>query len=310
MREASVFTDEISQDFADAVRTAAAAGLHYVDVRRAWGVFSHELPRTKWKEMAAILDENGLRTGAIQSNFGKCPLEGEGYEEHMRFLPVLVEQAHFFGTRVIRTFPFWQTDRSRAGAYPHRMRPNLPAMLPTIVRQFRPAARLAEQEGIVLALEPEHSTFSGSPAEVRAIIDALESPAVKVAWDVSNGWPDEPIFPDTYERFRGLVANVHVKERAFAPGDPAGEGRRLPVLLGTGVLPWPEVIERLEADGYEGVYTIETHFGNRGPYGWPKLKAATSWYMYALRELLEAPERGSRGNEGERGGTKGNEGEL
>lgn len=287
MREASVFTDEISQDFGEAARTAAAAGLRRVDVRKAWGVFSHELPKTKWSEMAAILRDHGLRMGAIQSNFGKCPIEGDGYREHMAFLPVLIEQAHFFGTRVIRAFPFWQTDRSSPGSHAGRARPNLREMLPTIVRHFRPAAALAEQEDVVLALEPEHSTFSGSPTEVRTIVDALASPAVRVAWDVSNGWPDEPIFPDAYEKLRGLVANVHVKERAFAPGDPAGEGRRLPALLGTGAIPWREIIGRLESDGYEGVYTIETHFGARGAYGREKLKAATTWYMYALRELLE-----------------------
>lgn len=287
MREASVFTDEISQDFGEAARTAAAAGLRRVDVRKAWGVFSHELPKSKWSEMAAILRDHGLRMGAIQSNFGKCPIEGDGYREHMAFLPVLIEQAHFFGTRVIRTFPFWQTDRSPPGSHAGRARPNLREMLPTIVRHFRPAAALAEREDVVLAFEPEHSTFSGSPTEVRTIVDALASPAVRVAWDVSNGWADEPIFPDAYEKLRGLVVNVHVKERAFAPGDPAGEGRRLPALLGTGAIPWREIIGRLESDGYEGVYTIETHFGARGAYGGEKLKAATTWYMYALRELLE-----------------------
>ena len=34
---ASVLTDEITMDFADAVRTAADAGLGYVDVRGVWG---------------------------------------------------------------------------------------------------------------------------------------------------------------------------------------------------------------------------------------------------------------------------------
>ena len=159
-------------------------------------------------------------------------------------------------------------------------------MLPEIATKLRRATRVAEQEGVYLALEPEHSTFSGSPSEIRTIIDAVDSPALRVSWDVSNGWfPDEPIFPDGCEKVKGLVVNVHVKDQAFRPGEE--RERRLPTLLGTGLVPWPEVMQRLKADGYNGVYSIETHFGSKGRYGWPKLKAASTWNMYALRELLE-----------------------
>lgn len=286
MPGASVLTDEISQDFEEAVQTAAEAGLRYVDLRNAWGRSCAELGREDWQRMAAILGRYGLRLGVIQSPFGKCQIAEDDYRHHLDFLPNLIAMAHFFEVEVIRIFPFWQTDLSRQA-----LRPNLVGMLPAIAAQLRRATRLAEREGVVLALEPEHTTYSGSPSEIRAIIDAVGSPALRVAWDVSNGWlPDEPIFPDGYEKIRGLVVNVHVKDRAFPPGRE--EGRRLPTLLGTGLVPWPEVITRLAADGYSGLYSIETHFGSKGPYGWPKLKAATVWYMYALRELLEPVEPG------------------
>ena len=74
------------------------------------------------------------------------------------------------------------------------------------------------------------------------------------------------------------------------PASPAERMRRQPALLGTGALPWPHIIRTLERDGYRGVYSIETHLGTRGPYGWQKLHAATTYYMYALRELLEQAE--------------------
>jgi sugar phosphate isomerase/epimerase len=279
---ASVFTDEISPDFEEAVRTAAAAGVRYVDIRNTWGRSCAELNRDDWRKMADIMKRHDVRLGAVQSPFGKCEIAEEEYQRHLAFLPNLIEQAHFFGTDVIRIFPFWQPDRSSTA-----MRPNLAPMLPEIATKLRRATRLAEQEGVYLALEPEHSTYSGSLSEIRAIIDAVGSPALRVAWDASNGWfPDEPIVPDGYEQVRGLVVNVHVKDRAFPP-DQERE-RRLPTLLGTGLVPWPEIIGRLKTDGYTGVYSIETHFGAEGPYGWAKLKAATTWYMYALRELLEA----------------------
>ena len=330
-QRASVFTDEITMDFADACATAAAAGLRYVDVRKLWGTFSHDIPRERWPEMAGILGDHGLRLGAIQSNFGKCPLSGPEHEAHQRFFPILVEQAHFFGTDTIRIFPFWNDVRITPEAgFPHGIRPNLAAALPQIVRGLEPAARLAEQEGIRLGFEPEHSTFSGSPQEVARIVAAIGSPNVGVAWDVNNGWDDCSI-EDAYALFQGRVWNVHVKERAFSPDEyrtireaiPSGNGRaepaparpertagsstvtgpaapppadpvtrlrRQPALLGTGALPWTRTIELLERGGYRGLYSIETHFGVRGPHGWPKLKAASTYFMLALRELLAQAE--------------------
>lgn len=280
---ASVFTDEITMDFAEAVQTAAGAGLAYVDIRRLWDSYSHDVPRERWPEMETILADHDIRIGAIQSNFGKCAIDGPEYEEHRAFLPILIEQAHFFGTNVIRAFPFWQPNRDSQDA----VRPNLEPTLAQIVRQFQPAAALAEKEGVVLALEPERSTYGGSASEVRRIIDALESPAVKIAWDVDNGWPYEPIFPDAWEQVRGHVVNVHVKDRSLPPDQPEGRNRNLKALLGTGALPWACVIQSLDDSSYQGVYSIETHFGRSGTYGYQKLKAATVWYMYALRELLE-----------------------
>ncbi|MGH2367948.1 MAG: sugar phosphate isomerase/epimerase family protein, partial [Chloroflexota bacterium] len=295
-QRASVFTDEITMDFADACRTAAEAGLQYVDIRKVWGVFSHEVPRERWGEMARILADNGLRIGAVQSNFGKCPISGPEYDAHLRFLPVLVEQAQYFGTDTMRVFPFWnETKLSYDPAPPGGIRLNLEEMLPEIVRRFRPAADLAAREGIRLGFEPEHSTYSGSPQEVARIVTAVDNPNVGVAWDANNGWDDATI-DEAYTLFKGKVVNVHVKERVMSPDErrafvaAGGEARRQPALLGTGAMPWPHIIATLERDGYRGVYAIETHIGSRGAYGWPKLKAATTYYLYALRELLEGAE--------------------
>lgn len=295
-QRASVFTDEITMDFAEACRTAAEAGLQYVDIRRVWGMFSHDVPRPRWREMATILGDHGLRIGAIQSNFGKCAISGPEYEAHIKFFPILVEQAHFFGTDTMRVFPFWnETQITYDPPFPGGIRPNLEPTLAEIVRQFQPAATLAEREGVKLGFEPEHSTYSGSPQEVARIVAAVGSPNVGVAWDANNGW-DDASMDEAYALFKGKIVNVHIKERVMSPDErrafvaAGGEVRRQPALLGTGALPWPSLITTLERDGFHGIYSIETHFGSRGAYGWPKLKAATTYYMYALRELLENAE--------------------
>ena len=301
-QRASVFTDEITLDFADACATAASAGLRFVDVRKLWNGFSHEVPRSRWSEMKQILGDHGLQIGAIQSNFGKCAIEGPEYDAHIAFFPTLVEQAHYFGTDVIRVFPFWNSEKFQYDPpFLGGMRPSFEPALPKVVKQFEPAAQLARKENVWLGFEPEHSTFSGSPQEVSRIVEAIDSPHVGVAWDVNNGW-DDCSADEAYTRFSGRIYNVHVKERTLTPDEHRAVSRviesgarlrRQPTLLGTGAMPWPDLIGALERDGYRGLYSIETHFGARGPYGWPKLKAATTHFMYALRELLEAAERPS-----------------
>src|SRR3990172_5172111 len=222
----SVFTDEISEDWEEAVRTAAEAGLRHVDVRNTWGRSCAELTRPDWERMAEVLRRYDVRMGAIQSPFGKCELAEDEYQRHLAFLPNLIEQAHFVGTDVIRVFPFWQKAQTAV-----RLRPGLAPALPEIADKLRRAARMAEQEGVFLALEPEPATYSGTPTETRMIVDAVGSPALRICWDVNNGWyADEPIFPDAYDRVRGLVVNVHVKDQADPPGQE--RGRRLPCLLG------------------------------------------------------------------------------
>ena len=71
-------------DFRTACRTAAEAGLRYIDVRKVGGVFSRD-PRAGWPELAGIMADHNLRLGAVQSNFGKCPISGPQYDEHVRF---------------------------------------------------------------------------------------------------------------------------------------------------------------------------------------------------------------------------------
>ena len=283
---ASIFSDEINPDFAVAAEAAAGCGLGYLDLRDAWGKRWDGFDREDWRRMRDILDRHGLRMGCIQSQFGKCDI-GEEYEtSHFPKVEYLIEEAQFFGVGVVRIFPFWNADRTRA-----EVRPSLAPMLPQIAEKLGRALRKVEAAGLVFAIEPEHSTYSGSLSEVRLVLDAVGSPALKVAWDVANDLDEEPLFPGRYRLVRGLVANVHVKERVSASREPGSWRPR--VLLGSGAVPWPEVIRALDEDDYQGVYSIETHFGAKGPYGWPKLQAASTWYMYALRELLEEYDRPS-----------------
>jgi sugar phosphate isomerase/epimerase len=160
-------------------------------------------------------------------------------------------------------------------------RPDLNKYLPVIVERMRWACARAEEEGVVLAIEPEYSTFSGTIPEIRAVIDAVGSDVLGVSWDVANSFhPGHVAWPDEYPMIRGRVWDVHVKDAFFDPQDPSVKIGVTHIDLGQ--IPWPDIFRQLLDDGYDGVASVETHlFGRHMPrHRW--LQPAT---IDALRNL-------------------------
>ncbi len=104
-----------------------------------------------------------------------------------------------------------------------------------------------------MALETEGSTLVGTCAEARAVIDAVESDAMKMAWDVNNGWHcGELPYPDGYNHIRGLVRHIHVKPNANKNIDTVGSTN----------IPYSQIFRVvLEEEGFDGCASIE-HWGS------------------------------------------------
>jgi len=118
---------------------------------------------------------------------------------------------------------------------------------------FWVSAEMAEKEGVVMALETEGSTLVGTCAEARAVIDAVESDAMKMAWDVNNGWHcGELPYPDGYNHIRGLVRHIHVKPNAEKNIDTVGSTN----------VSYAQIFRAVvEEEGFDGCASIE-HWGS------------------------------------------------
>lgn len=248
--EVAVFTDEVADDFEEAVRQSVAAGATGMEIRgRLYGGSVGTIDDDAVRRMQDVLARHGARVVSIGSPFGKCDREKpEALAEHQALFARMVELAHAFGTRVIRGFALWKPERQD-----DRARPELGRYIDEIVAFLAPAVRLAEQEGVLLCLENEGATMVGACAEARAVIDALGQPAsLAVAWDVNNGLScGENPLPDGYARIVGRVAHVHVKP------NPAGSLET----VGDSELSYETVLRTLLADGYTGAASIE-HWGS------------------------------------------------
>ena len=285
MIQACVFSDELSLDFEETVRICAELRVPFIDVRE--GLFGSDINHIGMdgaKKMKQIMDRYGVRVGDIGSGFGKCSLtDPDEWKEHLAILERQIRFADLWGVRLLRMFPFWLPKgfdwRSE------RQRPDLQAYLPQIVDRLRVACKRAEQEGITFTMEAEGSTFSGTCPEIRAIIDAVGSKALTCCWDVANSWSYGRVgWPDDYPYVKGLVTHLHIKDATFDPKDRSKSVGR--TYIGCGDIPWAEIFRTLNADGFNGLASVETHlfFGMADRHRW--LQPATIGALRNLNRIL------------------------
>ena len=243
----SVFTDEVSQDLQAALRLAVRYRLDGVELRTVWSKPIQHLSADEVDRVRGLLDQHELACAAIASSVFKCELDDEpARRDHLDYLLSCIRIAKTLGTNIIRVFTFWK----RGPAEPVWER---------VKRHFRPAIPMAEQEGVILAVENEHSTYVSTAAETQRFVSEIDSPVVRVVWDPCNEVHAEggvTPYPDGYELVRPFTVHVHVKD---ADRDPqTGQPRLTPV--GDGDIDWTGQLKDLLQSAYDGYVSLETHW--------------------------------------------------
>lgn len=247
----SVFTDELSPEFAAAVEMAAGAGARGVELRNH--LLGHPLAGLTVEaagRIGEIVAGAGLEVAALASPIGKCAHDDLSAQEgHAALLERLGALAPLIGTKRVRVFALWRPDR---GSTPHSDRPDLDRFLPAITRFMKMLAPIARQKDLELCLEMEGATLIGTCSEAGRVIEAVGSAAnLGVTWDLNNSaWCGEAPLDTGYNAIRGLVRHLHIKP------DASGGLRRTP----DGSTSHREILETLMRDGYQGWATVE-HWG-------------------------------------------------
>jgi sugar phosphate isomerase/epimerase len=256
-----ILTDEVAPDFDEALEWIASEGLKHVEVRVINGTNVVELPDERIRDVRRRIEGRGLFVSAIASPLFKCALDPsrpvasgdrfgqkeQSVEEHFAKLERVIAIAKQLGARRIRIFSFWREVEPRRYA-------------DEIVRHLRRAGEIARRQEMQLLVENEPSCNGGFAEEVGAIVRAIDSAAVKALWDPGNeAYGGREAFPAGYGHLRGVLAHVHLKD-AYIGAD--GKPRCVP--LGSGNVPWIPHFRALAADGYDGLFTIETHYTPEG----------------------------------------------
>jgi sugar phosphate isomerase/epimerase len=274
-----ILTDEVSTNFDDALDWIAEQRLKHVEVRVVDGRNVVTLDDAQVGDVRRRVESRGLYISAIASPLFKCALDPsrpvasgdrfgqqeEGVEAHFAKLERVIAIAKLLDVPRIRIFSFWR--EQDPGRYHD-----------DIVRHLKRAAAIAARADVLLLVENEPSCNGGFAAEVAQIVRGVNSPAVKALWDPGNeAYGGREAFRTGYGHLKDVLAHVHLKD-AYIGKD--GTPRCVP--LGSGSVPWIAHFRALAADGYEGLFTIETHFIPDGG----TQKTGSRMTLDAIRALL------------------------
>jgi len=243
----AVFTDEVSQRPEEAVRLAVRYGLDAVELRSVWNKPVQHLTDVEVDDLRELLDAHELATACLASPVFKCELEDEAARrDNLDYLRSCARIAKRLGTNMIRVFTFWKRGPSEP-------------VWEAVKKQFASAIPIAEQEGVILAVENEHACYCATAAETGRLVTELDSPVVRIVWDPANEvHAEEGItpFPNAYELVKSFVVHIHVKDAARNPTT------NTPSLtaVGEGQIDWLSHLRALLASDYRGYASLETHW--------------------------------------------------
>lgn len=242
----SVISDEVSQDLNEVIRFAKVFNLTEVEIRTLWNLPPHELLERS-EGLFEILNSNGLKVCAIASPVFKSSLHDlSEYEEHLRILRYVIELSKRLDVRLVRVFAFW-----RSGIYEEH--------LDEILTKFGKAVDVAEDEGVLLCVENEPSTFLTNGELVADFVKRIGSKSVSVLWDPGNDIMDpggEIPYPEGYGHVRGLISHVHIKDGVRSGVNGLPEFRA----VGEGEVDYQGQLSALLSDNYSGCLSLETHW--------------------------------------------------
>jgi hexulose-6-phosphate isomerase len=113
---------------------------------------------------------------------------------------------------------------------------------------------LAEQTGVVIALENVWNNLWVKPAHFKQFVASFQSKWVRAYFDIGNHVKYAP--PEDWILTLGnLIVKCHVKDFKLDPADPDGGGKF--VNIRDGSVRWPVVRSALDRVGYSGWMTIE-----------------------------------------------------
>jgi sugar phosphate isomerase/epimerase len=269
-----VISDELSQNFEEALRIMKSYGLSWVEIRTVWKTYNTEASPEQVQHIKTLLEQYDFKVSVVDTALYKCDLPGVEnvvgekdtypYAGQIDLLKRAMDRAHAFGTDKLRIFAFWRV------ADPE-------AHFPRIAEELARAAEVAGSDRIRLVLEDEGSCNVGCARELAQMLSLVPNANFGANWDVGNGlWHGEVPFPDGYALLdKKRIWHLHLKDVRCGhstAGQSKSEAWRLKgglesqtsnchtALVGEGEVDLLGQLRALRGDGYQGTMSLEPEY--------------------------------------------------
>jgi 3-dehydroshikimate dehydratase len=252
----SAFADEISPDLDEQIEVLSSEKVRFLDLRGVWGTNVLDLSDQQVTRVKATLEAHGIGVAAIGSPIGKVPIDSS-FDEHLHLFERAIVVARALQTPYIRIFSFYppaarKGDSNDSGAV------NPAEYREEVLRRLREMTARARAAGVILLHENEKDIYGDTIPRCVDLLQGINDAHFQAVFDPANFIQcGQTPYPDAYEATRPWLRYVHVKDaRSDGSVVPAGEG----------VSHWPELLQRLRADGYDGFLSLEPHLALAGQY--------------------------------------------
>jgi L-ribulose-5-phosphate 3-epimerase len=260
----AAITDEFSPDLVPSLDAMKAIGMKGAELRVVYGKNIMDLTDDELKRAKDQLDERGFEVISIASPLLKCVLPDapeidtrfqqdvfaskHTYDDQPRLAEHAFKLAAFFNAKIIRVFSFWRT-----------VEPDV--CFDPVARALENLAEKAAKHDRIIGLENEHACNIGTAQEAGRMLREVDHPNLQLVWDPANAFVGgENPYPHGYSLLpKDRIAHVHAKDCQMDGHKPIWGP------LGTRHVDWKGQLASLQADGYNGWISLETHWA--GPNG-------------------------------------------
>jgi L-ribulose-5-phosphate 3-epimerase len=257
-----IITDEVTQDFEQALVWAKGFGLRWVELRFLWNKYVVDLSPDDVKRAKDLLGKYQMNVSVVDSPYFKTLLPGT----QSRFADAKADplQSDFARQdaileRTIARAKDFDTDKVRIFAFLRVADPQ--SVFERVAKELDRSAVTAKAEGIRLLLENEFTCNVATGREGASMLQMVKSRALGLNWDPGNAYAAGELkpYPNGYNAIdKKRLWHLHLKDASPAPKGQEANWRP----MGGGEIDYVGQFRALLKDGYTGTMSLETHYLN------------------------------------------------
>jgi sugar phosphate isomerase/epimerase len=269
MAKLSAFADEVTDDFRGQVEFLAKEKVGYIEPRFVNKKNLMDLSQKELADTCKLIRDHGLKVSAIGSPIGKVKLD-QPFKPHLDRFKHAVEVAQYLETPFIRMFSYYAPEGKNIDDYRFQVMDRMVAKIEALAGT-----------NVIMVHENEANIYGHSAANCVDLVQTMDSPKLRLAYDPANFVWGEKITNNVevcWPLMKPHVVHIHIKDWKLGAKDVGS-------MPGQGDGQIKELLAELAAMKYKGCLTMEPHLQAGGQFGGSTGPELFSQAIAAVRSL-------------------------